>query len=80
MHASGDGFESYKNQQFPALVTNDCDTLKKRFNAIAPREFLYAMLNRTAIATLKTLSGSVSYQKVLPTFLSLSDVVFQGPL
>lgn len=63
MHASGDGFESYKNQQFPALVTNDCDTLKKRFNAIAPREFLYAMLNRTAIATLKTLSGSVSYQK-----------------
>lgn len=64
MHSSKDSFESYENQQFPALAPN-CAALNQNYATVAAssREFLFAMLNRTSIATLKSLSASVPYSK-----------------
>jgi len=64
MHGHDDDFEEFENKQYPS-ISSDCATLNKNYASVAgsTREFLFAMLNRTSIATLNTLPGSVPYMK-----------------
>jgi len=71
MHDQKDGFESYANNGYPTF-NPDCN-FTQLYTAIASgtKDFLFAMLNRTSIATLDSLSAPVSY--------SQNGTLTQGP-
>jgi len=80
MHDEKDGFESYTNKDYPAANPN-CANFAQLYATIlaGTSDFLFAILNRTSIATLNTLTGPVSFtQNGNVTKGSWSTLFWQG--